>query len=615
MTAIPKTDMPTVKKRRTPGGAWAEIRSLAWARRYHLAFGLVLVVINRLTSLVLPATSKFLIDNVLLGKQWDLLPALVIVAIVASLTDAATAFANAQILGVAGFRAVAEVRRRVQAHVFRLPIRHFDATRSGELISRVMTDAEGLRNLMGMGLVQLTGSTFLAITVMCILFFLNWRLTALTLLEVGLFGGAVVLLQKYQRPLFRMRSRINAEVTGRLGEGLGGIRIVKVYTAERREDLVFTKGVHRLLRNQVQSLTRASGLFAFGSILTGAVGVSMMLVGTASIRAGTMTIGDFIMYLTLMALITVPVMQIASVGTMITEALAGLDRIHDLRRLETEADEDRSREPLPDIRGDVEFRDVSFEYEANVPVLRHVSFSAPALTTTALVGSSGSGKSTLINLVMAFSQPQSGRVLVDGYDLARVRQLEFRRHLGVVLQDNFLFDGTIAENIAYGKPHATIEDIQNASRIAHCAEFVEAFEQGYGTRVGERGVRLSGGQRQRVAIARAILADPKILILDEATSSLDSESEALIQDGLRSLRRGRTTFVIAHRLSTIQSADQILVVESGEIVERGRHDELLAANGRYRQLYEQQYRFDRSAVATPDAELTAAVESRRWAAR
>jgi subfamily B ATP-binding cassette protein MsbA len=406
------------------------------------------------------------------------------------------------------------------------------------------------------------------------------------------------------RPLFRERGQINAEVTGRLTETLGGVRIVKSYVAEKREELVFARGAHRLFRNVAQSLTGVSAVTASSSIVVGAAGIAMMLIGGGAIRAGRMDIGDLLRYLSFTALMTMPVIQLASIGTQMSEAFAGLDRIREIRRMATEDDEDASRLAMPDVRGEMAFDDVTFEYNPGVPVLKHVAFTAPSGSTTALVGSSGSGKSTLISLAMAFNRPLSGRILVDGLDLTSVRLRDFRNHLGVVLQDNFLFDGTIAENIAYAKPHASREEVVRVSRIAHCDEFISEFEKGYDTFVGERGVRLSGGQRQRVAIARAILADPRLLILDEATSSLDSESEALIQDGLKSLRRGRTTFVIAHRLSTIQSADQILVLEHGEIVERGTHEQLLALGGRYRQLYDKQYRFEKDRFINPGEDFT-----------
>jgi subfamily B ATP-binding cassette protein MsbA len=597
------TPLPPSKKKLT-AGAWEEARRLIWTHRRRLALGLFVMIVNRLSSLVLPATSKFLMDNVVTQGQWDLLPVLALAAAGATLVGAVTAFANSQILGVAAQRAITDMRKDVEAHVMRLPVRYFDSTKTGILISRIMSDAEGIRNLVGTGLVQLSGSLFTAVVALVLLFYLNWRLTAVTIVVLALFGGGMATAFRKLRPLFRERGQINAEVTGRLAESLGGIRIVKAYTAEKREELVFAKGAHRLFRNVARSLTGVSAMGAFSSLVIGAIGLSMMLVGGNSIRAGQMTIGDFVMYLTLTALITVPVVQLANIGTQITEAFAGLDRIREIRRMATEDEEDAALPSLGEMRGDVGFEDVTFEYNPGVPVLKHVSFRAPAGTTTALVGSSGSGKSTLISLVMAFNRPLSGRVLVDGRDLTSVRLRDYREHLGVVLQDNFLFDGTIAENIAYARPHATREEIQAVSHIAHCDEFIEAFEKQYDTIVGERGVRLSGGQRQRVAIARAILANPKILILDEATSSLDSESEALIQDGLRSLRQGRTTFVIAHRLSTIRSADQILVLEQGEIVECGTHEELLAKDGRYRQLYDKQYRFERDRFINPGEDFT-----------
>ena len=594
----------TKKKASISTGAWEEARALIWTHRHRLALGMVIMVVNRLAGLVLPLTSKYLMDDVVGRQNWDLLPKLAMAAGAATVVDAATSFANSQILGVAAQRAITDMRKQVEAHVMRLPIRYFDSTKTGILISRIMTDAEGIRNLVGTGLVQLTGSILTAIMALSILIYLNWQLTAVTILVLGTFGFVMATAFKRLRPLFRERGQINAEVTGRLGETLGGVRIVKAYTAEKREELVFAKGAHRLLRNVARSMTGVSAVGAFSALVIGLIGISMMLVGGSSIRAGDMTIGDFVMYLTLTALITVPVVQLASIGTQMTEAFAGLDRIREIRRMATEDDEDASRLPLPDVRGEVTFRDVTFEYNEDTPVLKSVTFHAPAGSTTALVGSSGSGKSTLISLVMTFNRPKAGEVLVDGHDLTTVRLRDYRSHLGVVLQDNFLFDGTIGENIAYAEPHATRDEIVAVSRIAHCDEFIQGFEHGYDTIVGERGVRLSGGQRQRVAIARAILADPRILILDEATSSLDSESEAMIQDGLKSLRRGRTTFVIAHRLSTIRSADQILVLEHGEIVERGTHEELLAKDGRYRQLYDKQYRFERDRFINPGEDFT-----------
>jgi ABC-type multidrug transport system fused ATPase/permease subunit len=549
-------------------------------------------------------SSKRLIDTVVAQHRWEMLPTIAMAVGAATLVESATSFSLSQVLGVAAQRAITDMRKAVETHVMRLPIRYFDSTKTGVLISRIMTDAEGIRNLVGTGLVQLIGSIVTAVIALGILFYLNWRLTTVTILILGAFGGGMAMAFKRLRPLFRERGQINAEVTGRLAESLGGVRIVKAYTAEKREELVFAKGAHRLFRNVAKSLTGVSGVTAFSTMIMGAIGIAMILIGGTSIRAGTMTIGEFFMYVMFTGLMAMPVVQLASIGTQISEAFAGLDRIREIKKMATEDDEDASCAPMTDIRGEVTFDDVTFEYNAGVPVLKHVAFRAQAGSTTALVGSSGSGKSTLISLVMAFNRPLSGRVLVDGSDLTAVRLRDYRSHLGVVLQDNFLFDGSIAENIAYANPHASREEIKAVSRIAHCDEFIETFDNQYDTIVGERGVRLSGGQRQRVAIARAILANPRILILDEATSSLDSESEAMIQDGLRSLRQGRTTFVIAHRLSTIRSADQILVLEHGEIVERGTHEELLATGGRYRQLYDKQYRFERDRFINPGEDFT-----------
>jgi subfamily B ATP-binding cassette protein MsbA len=591
-------------KKAFTAGAWEEARALIWTHRKRLVIGLGLMFINRLSGFVLPTTTKYLMDDVIQQGHWELLPTLAMAAGGATVVDAATAFANSQVLGVAAQRAITEMRKEVEAHVMRLPIRYFDSTKTGILISRIMTDAEGIRNLVGTGLVQLTGSLLTALIALCVLLYLNWKLTMVTILILGAFGGGMATAFNRLRPLFRERGQINAEVTGRLAESLGGVRIVKSYTAEKREELVFAKGAHRLLRNVARSLTGVSAITAFSSVVIGSTGIAMMLIGGNSIRNGSMTIGDLVMYLSFTALMTMPVIQLASIGTQLSEAFAGLDRIREIRRMATEDQEDEQRAPLGNVRGQVEFDRVTFEYNPGVPVLKNVSFRAQEGSTTALVGSSGSGKSTLISLVMTFNRPLTGRVLVDGHDLTEIKLRDYREHLGVVLQDNFLFDGTIAANIAYARPHASREEIKAVSHIAHCDEFIEEFEQGYDTIVGERGVRLSGGQRQRVAIARAILADPKILILDEATSSLDSESEAMIQDGLKALRHGRTTFVIAHRLSTIRSSDQILVLEHGEIVERGTHDELLAANGRYRQLYDKQYRFEKDRFINPGEDFT-----------
>jgi subfamily B ATP-binding cassette protein MsbA len=496
------------------------------------------------------------------------------------------------------------MRKRVQARVMHLPVRYFDSTQTGVLVARIMQDAEGIRNLVGSGLVQLVGGLVTAVLGMGVLFWLNWRLTAITLVVLAVFGAGMAYAFSTLRPLFRERGKINAEVTGRLTEALGGIRIVKSYTAEKREEIVFTKGAHRLFRNVAKSMTGVSATTAGSTVVVGIVGVLMIWLGGRAIIAGEMTLGDLVMYIFFIGLVAAPLVSIASIGTQITEAFAGLDRIREVLDTRTELDEDADREPLGPLTGEVAFQDVWFEYNPGQPVLRGVSFLAAPGTTTALVGSSGSGKSTLISLVMAFNRPTAGRVLVDGHDLSDVSLMDYRRQLASVLQDNFLFDGTIAENVGYAKPGATQDEIREACRIAHCDEFISQFPQGYDTVVGERGIKLSGGQRQRVSIARAILASPRILILDEATSSLDSESEQMIQDGLRRLRSGRTTFVIAHRLSTIRSADQILVLEAGEIVERGTHAELLELNGRYRQLYDKQYKFETDRFINPGEDFT-----------
>src|SRR5437762_1768742 len=455
-SAAPAAAIPakTPKKALTVG-AWEEARGLIWAHRKRLAVGLGLMLINRLSGFVLPTTTKYLMDDVITQGHWDLLPKLAFAAGGATIVDAATAFANSQVLGVAAQRAITEMRKDVEAHVMRLPIRYFDTTKSGILISRIMSDAEGIRNLVGTGVVQLVGSIFTALIALCVLIYLNWRLTAVTILILGAFGGGMATAFKRLRPLFRERGQINAEVTGRLAESLGGVRIVKSYVAEKREELVFAKGAHRLFRNVAQSLTGVSAITAFSSVVIGSIGIAMMIIGGNSIRSGAMTIGDLVMYLSFTALMTMPVVQLASIGTQLSEAFAGLDRIREIRRMATEDQEDESRAALPDVHGQVEFENVTFEYNEGTPVLKRVSFTAPAGSTTALVGSSGSGKSTLISIVMAFNRPLSGEVLVDSRDLASIRLKDYRNQLGVVLQDNFLFDGTIAENIGFSDPHAS----------------------------------------------------------------------------------------------------------------------------------------------------------------
>jgi ATP-binding cassette, subfamily B, putative efflux pump len=596
--------MPEPKRKIRWSSAWADARELIWAHRRRLGLGAVLMIINQSMGLVLPASTKYLIDVVIGQGRADMLWKIAVAAAAATIVQALTSFGLSQVLGVAAQRAITEMRKKVQEQISRLPISYFDSTQTGKLISRIMNDAEGIRNLLGTGLIQLVGSFITAAVALGVLFWLNWRLTLITILVLGAFGGALTFAFKRLRPLFRERGEITAELTGRLTESLGGIRIVKAYTAEKREAITFARGAHKLFRNIAKSMTGVSATTAFSSLVVGAVGVVIILVGGHSVVMRQMTVGDFFMYVIFTGMMAMPVIQFASIGTQITEAFAGLDRIREILDMPTEDKADAERAPLPAVRGEIQFENVSFEYNPGVPVLRNVSFTAPAGSTTALVGSSGSGKSTLISLAMNFNQPLSGTVKIDGKDLQSLRLRDFRSYLGVVMQDNFLFDGTIAQNISFSNPHATFDEIQTVSRIAHCEEFIERFEKKYDTIVGERGVKLSGGQRQRIAIARAILADPKLLILDEATSSLDSESEALIQDGLRALRRGRTTFVIAHRLSTIRSSDQILVLEDGQIVERGTHEQLLEAGGRYQQLYDKQYKFERDQFINPGEDFT-----------
>jgi subfamily B ATP-binding cassette protein MsbA len=584
--------------------AWAEAGALVRAHRKGLMLGMVLMLISRLAGMVLPWMSGYVIDDVIGPGRTDLLVPLALGAAAATLVQSGTGFALSQVLGVAAQRAITEMRKRVQRHVTRLPVGYFDSTKTGELISRVMTDAEGIRNLVGTGIAQLVGGFITATIGMGVLFYLNWRLTSLTLVVLVLFGVLMAKAFSILRPLFRERGKINAEVTGRLGETLGGVRVIKAYSVEKREQLVFAKGAHRLLRNVASTVTGVSATTAAGSLVIGLIGALIIVMGGRAIIAGVWTVGDLLRYLVFTSVVVAPVVQIASIGTQISEAFAGLDRIREILGTPTEVDEDATRVPINQIRGEIRLEKVTFSYTNGVPVLRDVSLTAPSGSTTALVGSSGSGKSTLVSLVMAFNRPQAGRVLVDGRDLSTVKLADFRRQLGVVLQENFLFDGSVASNIGFARRHATRAEIEKVSRVAHCDEFIRGFPDGYDTLVGERGVKLSGGQRQRVAIARAILADPRLLILDEATSSLDSESEAMIQDGLRALRRGRTTFVIAHRLSTIQSADQIIVLEHGEIVERGTHADLLASGGRYRELYNTQYRFEQDRFINPGEDFT-----------
>ena len=594
----------SVKKPIDRSRVWQESRALVWANRRSLALGMTLMVVNRLAGLVLPASSRFLVDEIVGNSRSDLLGPLALAIGISTIVQASTSFGLSQVVSVAAQRAIADMRRRVHGQVLRLPVSYFDRTKSGILISRIMADAEGIRNLVGTGLVQLVGGLFTSMIALGVLFYLSTPLTIATILILGSFAGTMAFAFSRLRPVFRQRGEINAQVTGRLGEGLGGIRVVKTYVSERREARTFTQGVHRILRNIATTITGTSAVTAFSTLCVGGVGVVIVAFGGRAILSGSMTLGELVMYIFFVGLMAAPLVQMANIGTQITEAFAGLDRIREILDLPGEDEGELAKQRVDAVRGEVEFQDVTFSYDEGVPVLSGVNLRAVEGSTTALVGPSGAGKSTLIGLVMAFHHPEEGRVLVDGQDLRHLKLSQYRRHLGVVLQDNFLFDGTVRENIGFSAPGATQPQIEEAARIANCHEFIDRFEAGYDTIVGERGVKLSGGQRQRVAIARAILADPKILILDEATSSLDSESEALIQEGLRRLRKGRTTFVIAHRLSTIRSADQILVLEDGRIVEQGPHAELLSRDGLYRRLYERQYGIASNQYVNPGEELS-----------
>ena len=568
---------------------WPDIRELIRPRRKILAFGLVLMVIGRLAGLVLPYSTKFLVDDVIGKRQLDMLTPLALVVLVATIIQGFTSFTLTQVISKEGQRLIAQMRRKVQAHVGRLPLNYFDANKSGTLVSRIMNDVEGLRNLMGTGLIEFCGGLLTAFAALFILLRISPLLTGLALFVVILYA---VVLQKafaHVRPIFRERGKITAEVNGRLTESLSGVRVVKGYHAEAREEKHFAAGVDRLLNNVLQSLTAISTMSLSATLLMGLVGSIVMFVGARQIFAGQLTLGGFVTFTAFLAFLVAPVFQIVGIGTQLTEAIAGLERTQEVLR-ETREDQDPRRTvAIGPVHGLVTFDDVHFSYEAGKEVLKGVSFVAQPGTSTALVGPSGSGKSTIIGLVAAFYVPEAGRVTVDGLDLSTVRLSGYRTQIGVVLQETFLFDGTILDNIVFSRPDASREDALAACRIARVDEFAEKFTEGYETIVGERGVKLSGGQRQRVSIARAILADPRILILDEATSSLDSESEALIQAGLEFLMKGRTTFVIAHRLSTIRRADQILVVEAGEVVERGNHEALYAAGGRYYDLYTKQH--------------------------
>ena len=594
---------PVPKKPAKPKVSWRdalpEIWQLMAPRKGLLALGFVLMVINRVAGLVLPYSGKFIVDNVIIHHQQQLLLPIVGAVLGATFIQGITSYTLTQTLSKAAQRLIAELRLKVQHHVGRLPVAYYDANKSGVLVARIMSDVEGVRNLVGTGLVDFVGGLVTAAIALVLLIHISPGMTLWALLFMGIFAVALAKAFGTMRPIFRDRGKINAEVTGRLTETLGGVRVVKGYHAEEREHAVFGQGVQRLLDNVIKTLTAVSIMTLSSSVLIGLIGAAVMYFGARQGLAGTMTPGQLLTYVMLLGFMAVPMFGVVNVGTQITEAVAGLERTRELLNEKPEDTDPRRVVSLPRIEGRIEFRDVTFEYDPGKPVLQEVSFVSQPGTVTALVGSSGSGKSTIIGLVAAFHVPLSGEVLVDGTDLATVRLDSYRTHLGVVLQDSFLFDGSIRENIQFSKPSATEEELLRACRIARVDEFAERFKDGYDTIIGERGVKLSGGQRQRVSIARAVLADPRILILDEATSSLDSESEQLIQEGLAYLMKGRTTFVIAHRLSTIRRADQILVVESGRIVERGNHDQLYALGGRYTELYNKQHGLEMNLFLAP----------------
>ncbi len=565
--------------------AWPFIRP----QRVLLLFGLLLMAINRLAGLVLPASTKFLVDNVIGKRQIRLLAPLALAIVAATAIQGITSFTLTQLLSKAAQRMIAELRKQVQAHIGRLSISFHDANKTGTLVSRIMSDVEGLRNLMGTGLVELVGSLMTASFALVVLLRISVFMTTVASAILLAFALGLNRAIGTIRPIFRARSKLNAEVSGRLTESLGGVRVVKGYHAEGREEEVFAGGVQRLLDNILKTLTATSIMSLSSTVLFGIVSSLILYLGTRRIVAGTMTLGTFLTYVAFLAMLVAPVSQIVSIGTQLTEGMAGLERTRDILAESPEEQDPKRTVSIGKIVGEVDFENVNFTYTEGKQVLYDVNFRARPGSVTALVGPSGAGKSTIIGLIAAFYAPVSGRVLVDGIDLSTVRLSSYRTQLGVVLQETFLFDGTIRENVSFSRPGASEEEMKAACRIARVDEFAESFEQGYDTLVGERGVKLSGGQRQRISIARAILADPRILILDEATSSLDSESEALIQQGLSYLMQGRTTFVIAHRLSTIRRAHQILVMEAGRIIERGTHESLYAAGGRYFELYTRQH--------------------------
>jgi subfamily B ATP-binding cassette protein MsbA len=570
------------------GTVWQETRALVHHHRLRLLIGLLLMVVSRGAGMVLPASSKYVIDTVIINQAFDALGRLAWVVGLATLVQVGANLALSQLLGVAAERVMADMRTRIHAHVLRLPVATIDATRTGAMVSRIMTDSHGVQHLIGTGLVHLVGGLMTSLASLGVLLWIDVRITAVILLIIALLGIALFATFATLRPVFRDRGHLMAVATGRLTETLGGIRIVKTYAMEEREATTFAADMEALAANGKRSVVGWSVVNALVLLAIGAIGIVLILMGGEAYRSGSVTLGDLGMYLLFTGLATAPLIQMTQVGTRITEAFAGLDRIRTLLDAPTEDADEATRRPVPSLRGAVRFENVAFAYVPGTPVLEDITFDAPAGTTTALVGPSGAGKSSLLNLLTTFEQPFAGRILIDDLDLGTMRRREYRRQLGVVFQETFLFDGSIFDNIRFARPEATPAEVHAVAHAAHCEEFIATLPRGWDTIVGERGVRLSGGQRQRVAIARAILADPAILLLDEATASLDSESEAHVRQALAALRQHRTAFVIAHRLSTIRSADQILVLDRGRIVERGRHDDLLALRGVYRRLHDHQ---------------------------
>ncbi len=565
-------------------------KTIIWPRRNLVFIGLFLIVISKAASFVAPLSLKYLMDDIIPNKDVDFLKLLVAAVALAIFVQAVTSFLLTKILSVQAQFLISELRAQVQKKVLSLPIRFFDNAKSGALVSRIMTDVEGVRNLIGTGLVQLVGGTITAVVSLVLLLRISWSMTLFTLIPMAIFALIALKAFKIIRPIFRNRGKINAEVTGRLTETLGGVRVIKGFNAEAQENEIFEKGVERLFQNVKKSLTATAFMTSSSTFLLGIATTGIMGIGGYKIMMDELTIGEFLTFTFLLGLMIAPIVQMSNIGSQLTEALAGLDRTEELMNMTPEADEENRTETLANLKGNIVFDDVSFAYEEDKEVLHNINFSIDSGNVVALVGSSGSGKSTIAGLAATFLNPQSGKITVDGKDLSKVNLNSYRKNLGVVLQDEFLFEGTIRENIMFPRPSATETEVQKAVRAAYVDEFTDRFEKGLDTLIGERGVKLSGGQRQRIAIARAVLADPKILILDEATSNLDTESEALIQKSLAELTRGRTTFVIAHRLSTIRKANQILVIENGRIAEQGTHHELISKEGRYYNLFTYQAR-------------------------